>query len=114
MLRIGHVSVTIRGYLQLPTDAYNDLSKYIVTCFCVLSAYYYLDRHHVLKSLVTPRCDRNKTIASNQYMYTCLPRATGIRFSVKPGVLKRGTATSWYVPLLFSLLTNRPDEISNS
>jgi hypothetical protein len=43
----------------------------------VLSAYYCLDRHPVLKPLVTPRHDTNKTVASNLF-YVRLSAARNI------------------------------------
>lgn len=43
----------------------------------VLSAYYCLDRHPVLKPLVTPRHDENKTVASNLF-YVRLSAARNI------------------------------------
>src|SRR4051812_3926423 len=52
--QIGSVSLDISRCLLGPTDAY---SKYMVTCFSMLSACYCLDRLCVLKSLVTSAYD---------------------------------------------------------
>jgi len=76
VLRIGRVSVC---YSQLPTEAYRAILMPTVISVStwlpissVLSACYYLERHCVLKSLVTSGYDRTISSASTTYAYTYL------------------------------------------